>query len=112
MNLGGTVKLNPVGFAVLCGLSFILILYCLAGRRTANTDVSLKELLVAAINIAEKGGQVVIKFHDKNVNEQSKGETKEGAVDVVTDADYGSHCIMYYTLQQTFPSLKVRTVQS
>lgn len=112
MNLGGTVKLNPVGFAVLCGFSFILVLYCLAGRGAANTDISLKELLAAAVNVAEKGGEVVSKYRDQKANEQSKGKTKEGADELVTDADYGSHCIMYYTLQMTFPSLKVSIHQS
>lgn len=108
MNLGGTIKLNPVGFAVLCGFTFILLLYYLSGQRSANSTVSLKELLKAAINAAEKGGQVVANFHNEKVSQRSKGKTKEGAENWVTDADYGSHCVMYYSLRFGFPSsLKV-----
>ncbi len=108
MNFSGTVKLNPVGVYVLLGLSFIFFLYIFAGKSQNSQEVSLKSLLIAAIHVAEKGGDEIKVLNEINMNKQSKGKTKEGANDVVTDADYRSHCVMYYSLRYTFPFIKVK----
>ena len=42
-----------------------------------------------------------------NIGEKSKGKTKEGANNPVTDGDMLSHRQMYYGLQKAFPLVNV-----
>lgn len=107
MNFGGTVKINPLGICVILGLTFIFLLYSFARRPSYEKEVNLKDLLIAAINVAEKGGEEINVISQSELNKQSKGKTREGANEFVTDADKRSHCLMYYSLLSTFPSLKV-----
>lgn len=70
--------------------------------------VNVKQLLMASVELAERGGDEVAKIRKiANLVVQSKGKTKEGANNPVTDADYNSHCVMYFGLQKVFPLLKV-----
>ncbi|CAB3222071.1 unnamed protein product [Arctia plantaginis] len=69
--------------------------------------VNLKSLLKASIYAAELGGKKVVDGKKHELNIKSKGKTQEGANDPVTDADYASHCVMYYGLKNTFPKLNV-----
>lgn len=107
MNLGGTIRLNPVGICVVVGLTFIFLLYTLARRPLYDKEINLKSLLIAAINVAEKGGEEIKVVSKSELNKQSKGKTREGAPEFITDADKRSHCLMYYSLRSTFPHLKV-----
>ncbi|KAF6203248.1 hypothetical protein GE061_003666, partial [Apolygus lucorum] len=77
---------------------------------TATVDepkVNLRRVLMAALAAAERGGKEVLKGTTQSLGTQSKGETKEGVNIPVTDADYNSHCVMYYGIFKMFPSLKV-----
>ncbi|XP_065350321.1 putative inositol monophosphatase 3 [Cloeon dipterum] len=120
MNLGGTVKINKVGVCIVTISFLLLFIYIFIGhpddtnssRLLATPDeenrVNMKALLVAAKEVAEKGGQQVRsarKLADMHI--QSKGKTKEGVNDPVTDADFKSHCVMYHGLKKKFPKLKV-----
>lgn len=110
MNLGGAVRLNKVGVAVVCGLIVIFILYMTprGDNIDNNTKVNLKKLLQISIEAAERGGKEVVKvIQQANLKEESKGKTKEGVGVPVTNADYKSHCAMYYLISKNFPSVKV-----
>lgn len=88
-----------------------LIIYWRSGGANYPTDksdfVNLKSLLKASIHAAERGGKKVIEGKNHELHVKSKGKTQEGANDPVTDADYASHCAMYYSLKNTFPKLKI-----
>lgn len=64
----------------LCVFLIILgIVYLCTNRRTNNENVSLKQLLAAAIRAAELGGFEVVAVHDQmKFKVESKGQTKEG----------------------------------
>ena len=44
-------------------------------------------------------------MHD--IGEKSKGKTREGANDPVTEGDMASHRVMYFGLKEAFPSLNI-----
>ncbi|XP_053972012.1 putative inositol monophosphatase 3 isoform X2 [Hylaeus anthracinus] len=98
---------------VCCGIVMLLSVFYLYTNRNLYTNVrdknvSLKLLLAAAIKAAELGGSEVIAVHDQVKFEiESKGETKEGVNDPVTEADYRSHCAMYHSLVEAFPGVTV-----
>lgn len=115
MNFAGTVRLNPLGVCFLVGTCVLLFLYMnyrsngdFRREISSNNLISLKEMLIKAIDAAVKGGIEVRKVKNgQSLHEMSKGKTKEGANDPVTDADFMSHCVMYQTLTQAFPKVKV-----
>ncbi|XP_029032621.1 putative inositol monophosphatase 3 [Osmia bicornis bicornis] len=98
---------------IFCGIVLLLsVLYLYTNRTIYSSDheknVSLKLLLAAAIKAAELGASEVIAVHDQVKFEiQSKGKTKEGINDPVTEADYRSHCAMYHSLLEAFPDITV-----
>jgi len=64
---------------LLCALVLLGIVYLCTNRRTNNKDVSLRQLLAAAIRAAEIGGVEVVAVHDQTKFKiESKGKTKEG----------------------------------
>lgn len=112
MNFGGTVHLNRMGACVFFMCFFIIALYMLKDVDNSEAEklatINIKQVLVAAIELAEKGGEEVVKVRKKaDMLVQSKGKTKEGANNPVTEADYNSHCVMYFGLKKAFPKLKV-----
>lgn len=114
MNLGGTIRLNRTGICVLIGTFILLILYVTSNKKnsilSANVNdghgVSLKQLLYVAVQAAERGGNEIRNLKDPLVI-KSKGKTKEGVNDSVTNADIKSHCAMYSTLKQAFSEMKI-----
>ena len=44
-------------------------------------------------------------MHD--IGEKSKGRTREGANDPVTEGDMASHRVMYFGMKEAFPSLNI-----
>lgn len=120
MNFGGTIRLNRIGICIIIGACIILVLYInSSGMESPKTEpgknngfVSLKKLLVAAIEVAVKGGKEIVAVRNApNIGEKSKGNTK-GINDPVTKADYNSHCVMYYSLIHSFPKVKVSEVRN
>lgn len=115
MNFGGAVHLNKTGICIIAICCIILILYMTRNIDVGNiynneetSDLNIRKLLLTAIELAEKGGQEVIKVkNEHNYKIKSKGLTNEGAIDPVTEADYKSHCVMYYGFKKIFPTLQV-----
>lgn len=116
MNLGGTVRLNNQAVAiVVVGFTALYLIYSFnRGTKSTSKDVvdekiSVGELLCAAIAAAEAGGREVKAVREKTteLKEKSKGKTKEGVKDVLTDGDMRSHQIMFSTITSAFPQLKV-----
>lgn len=110
MNLGGSVRVNPVGVAVVCCVVLLLIFFNSGGSSVAKPveRVSLKQLLSVAISAAERGGQRVVAIRESaDLGETSKGKTKEGANDPRTEGDMESHIAMYYGIRKAFPDIEV-----
>ncbi|CAG2055485.1 unnamed protein product [Timema podura] len=120
MNFGGTIRLNRIGVCIIIGVFVLFLLYMSSNSSggdakvpvvkdvSDNNSINLRKLLIAAIQVAEKGGKEVVAVKkDNNLDEKTKGKTKEGVNDPVTKADYKSHCVMYYSLKHWFPTLKV-----
>ena len=75
---------------------------------STTSSISIRELISASIDVAERGGREVVavkKEHEEH--QKSKGETKEGANDPVTDGDFRSHVKITSALRKTFPYLNV-----
>jgi len=99
---------------VLLGLvAFVAILY---GRETYYWEVEmkevpklkLKEVMSAMLDVVHRGGKEVVRVRKQaDIGERSKGKTREGANDPVTEGDMASHRIMYYGLKRAFPELVV-----
>jgi len=130
VNFGGTVRLNPLGIAVICGITILLIVFNSGGESKPEVvfnsggerkpevvfnsgderkpEVSLKELLSVAIDVAEQGGSEVFRIRNlADIGETSKGKTKEGANDPKTEGDMASHLKMYWGIKKAFPDINV-----
>lgn len=94
MNLGGSVKINKCGMLIFT-LIIVLLTYYMAFSKKDSSNVggiqknpnyiNLRKLLIGSIQAAEKGGiEVLTVSKDKNIQEQSKGKTLEGANDPVS----------------------------
>merc|ERR1712130_64843 len=94
-------------------LCLVAIIYYLRGApnyRDIRTreKISVRKLMSACIDVAEMGGKEEVKIREKkDIGERSKGQTREGANDPVTDGDMLSHRIMYWGLRKSFPNLRV-----
>lgn len=117
MNLGGSVKINKCGMLIVTLLLFVVLYYFSFQKRYPSSaydssknlkEINLRKLLIGSIQAAQKGGDVVLAVSKTmNLNTESKGKTKEGVNDPITDADRRSHCIMQQGLQRIFPKLKI-----
>ncbi|EFX80784.1 hypothetical protein DAPPUDRAFT_303919 [Daphnia pulex] len=117
MNFGGTIRPNNKAVAIfLVSVATLYLIYtwrnsaALAKESAFGSEkVSIGEILCAAIAAAEAGGREVKAVREKGteLNEKSKGKTKEGVKDVLTDGDMRSHQVMYSTLTSYFPHIKV-----
>jgi len=100
-------------FCLLGLVAFVAILY---GRETYHWEVEmkespklkLKEVMSAMLDVVERGGMEVVRVRAQaDIGERSKGHTREGANDPVTEGDMTSHRLMYYGLKRAFPELVV-----
>lgn len=110
MNFGGTVRLNKYGIFVILCIFIVYSLHLLSKKasddRSEANKFNLRTLLSVAIKAAENGGKRVVENKD-HMNVKSKGKTKEGLQDSVTNADVLSHCSMTSTIKHFFPSIKL-----
>lgn len=94
-------------------LCLVAIIYYLGGAPNykdmrTREKIDVRKLMSACIDVAEMGGKQVVKIREKvDIGERSKGQTREGANDPVTDGDMLSHRIMFWGLKRSFPGLKV-----
>ncbi|CAD7090205.1 unnamed protein product [Hermetia illucens] len=117
MNFGRSIRVNrgAVLVVVVCGFTLLYFYHLFSDRsgsaygqaRNAN-EVNLRKLLIGAIQAAQKGGVEIVEVSKSMLlNKKSKGKTKEGADDPVTDADARSHCVMKNGLHRIFPRLEI-----
>ncbi|KPI97161.1 Putative inositol monophosphatase 3 [Papilio xuthus] len=110
MNFSGTLRINKFACFTLLFILFVIIYWRSNGGAyptDKNEIINLKTLLTAAIHAAEYGGSKVMEGTNRDLIIKSKGKTKEGVNDPVTDADQASHCVMFYGLSKTFPKLTI-----
>lgn len=116
MNLGGSIRINKFGIFIIAIILLVFVYYLSTGKsRSTNyalnknpNEVNLRKLLIGSIQAAERGGQEVVEVSKSpDFIVHSKGKTKEGANDPVTDADFRSHCVMSDGLHRIFPKLKI-----
>jgi len=100
-------------FCLLGLVAFIAILY---GRETYHWEMEVKEVpklklrevMSAMMDVVERGGREVVRVRgERDIGERSKGKTREGANDPVTEGDMASHRVMYYGLKRAFPEVEV-----
>ncbi|XP_055615250.1 putative inositol monophosphatase 3 [Toxorhynchites rutilus septentrionalis] len=116
MNLGGSIRINKFGVFIITLILLVFGYYLSTGRsRSTNyavnkdpNKVNLRKLLIGSIQAAQHGGIKVVEVSESpDINIHSKGKTKEGVNDPVTDADFRSHCVMMNGLHRIFPKLNI-----
>ncbi|CBY32163.1 unnamed protein product [Oikopleura dioica] len=98
---------NPIFTLIVFVFSFWLLLHWIHPKHQKISDhetISMKELLAAAIDIAEEGGRELVRIKKSG---RLKTSEKTGKNDLVTAGDHASHDIMYYGLKGAFPGLAV-----
>lgn len=126
------IRLSPLGMGVLAlltlGVLYHLYAGFLGGRLSAlllptgeedgqapvavaeTQHVDLRKLLAVSLLAAKRGGDKVREVREAGVlGEKSKGKTREGADDKITDGDVQSNRQMYYTIHNTFPNLQINS---
>ncbi|XP_026463108.1 putative inositol monophosphatase 3 [Ctenocephalides felis] len=110
MNLNG-IKINRCGLLVIFVIAVMLLYYANLSSDGGNGKSNLtniRQLIIGSVEAAVNGGkEVVLISETKNLDLKSKGKTREGANDPVTNADLRSHCVMYYGLNKMFPNIKI-----
>ena len=113
MKLSPNYRVRSLGIAVCCVLLLLALMKIVISSREKpqflqKENVFLPVLLSAAIDLAELGGKEVKAVHEqKNLEVKSKGKTKEGAQEFVTDADRRSHEKIVSGLKRVWPNLSV-----
>ncbi|XP_055608709.1 putative inositol monophosphatase 3 [Uranotaenia lowii] len=116
MNLGGSIRVNKFGVFIIALILLVFVYYLSTGKSRNSgyilnknpNEVNLRKLLIGSIQAAQRGGiEVVEVSKSEDFKIQSKGKTKEGAKDPVTEADFRSHCVMTQGLHRIFPKLNI-----
>lgn len=103
---------------ILGTLIFIAVVYLYTNDNEANElysnlrngrQINLRKLLIGSIKAAKAGGieVVTVSRNLESLNQRSKGKTKEGVDDPLTDADAKSHCVMKSGLHRLFPKVEI-----
>lgn len=115
MNLGGSIRINKCAVFMLIAL-FVLLIYIFAPSFNNKIEslpknqqqVNLRKLVIGLILAASAGGKEVTRISSEpDFGIQSKGKTKEGLEDYVTEADLLSHCKIAHGLWRIFPKLNL-----
>lgn len=119
MNLSGAVKINKCGVLLISLLVIILFYYLVFDNSSGShhyrsygfimrnpNEIDLRKLLIGGIQAAQLGGLEVLSVAD-DIHTKSKGKTKEGANDPVTNADLKSHCVMEQGLKRLFSKVTI-----
>ncbi|XP_074597792.1 inositol monophosphatase 3-like [Brevipalpus obovatus] len=121
------IRLNPLGFVVLCIIcvSFYLLYSSTSltndalqslkqrrrevfGNQDSQPSIDLKTLLITLIRAAERGGKEVSNvLREKHLHTKSKGKTDEGKDELLTEGDLRSHQMMVLQVSAKFPGLKI-----
>ncbi|XP_038127558.1 inositol monophosphatase 3 [Cyprinodon tularosa] len=109
------IRLSPLGVAVFCLLGVGVIYHLYAGVLSNHLSyfrqkkkVDLRDLLAVSVEAAQLGGKEVKRVREEDtLNEKSKGETKEGAKELLTMGDLQSHRKMFNLIKNTFPQITV-----
>lgn len=115
---GRTIRINRVPATITAILLTIVLVYFLNfhkeerpaiyGMLRSDNKVSLRKMLIAAIQAAQRGGLEVLDVaRTRELKERSKGKTAEGVNDPFTDADGRSHCVMKQGLTRIFPRVRI-----
>uniref|UniRef100_A0A1A8GB70 inositol-phosphate phosphatase n=1 Tax=Nothobranchius korthausae TaxID=1143690 RepID=A0A1A8GB70_9TELE len=111
------IRLSPLGVAVFCLLGLGVIYHLYAGVLSNRISffrqpkkVDLTDLLAVSVEAARMGGIEVKKVRDDNtLEEKAKGETREGAKELLTQGDMHSHRKMFNFIKNTFPDITVHS---
>ncbi|CAB1326031.1 unnamed protein product [Coregonus sp. 'balchen'] len=111
------IRLSPLGVAVFCLLGLGVIYHLYAGvissriaAFTSKRTVNLRDLLALSVEAAVQGGREVKRVREENtLEEKTKGKTKEGASEKLTQGDLNSHRKMYYLIKNTYPYVQVNS---
>jgi len=100
------IRLSPCGAALIISVTILGFIYFTS---TGSEVVSMRQLLIASIDVAEKGGDKVreIRQASRDLGVESKGDTKEGAKMLVSEGDFASNRAMVYPLRKAFPDILV-----
>ncbi|XP_053595380.1 putative inositol monophosphatase 3 isoform X2 [Microplitis demolitor] len=91
INIAANFRIHKIGLCLFIVILILLYIYA-----------------IHSIHAAEIGGLEVVDVHSQaKVSIEIKGKTKEGINDLVTTADYKSHCAMYKYLSVLYPSLTI-----
>ncbi|KAL5275435.1 IMPAD1 family protein [Megaselia abdita] len=116
--IGHSVRVNRGAVLLVGGILLIAIIYLftndneahqLYGNLRNGRQINLRKLLIGSIKAAKAGGieVVTVSRNVEQLNQRSKGKTKEGVDDPLTDADSKSHCIMKSGLRRLFPKVEI-----
>lgn len=111
------IRLSPLGVAVFCLLGVGVIYHLYAGVISSRLAafrqrrrVDLRDLLAVSVEAAVLGGREVKTVREENgLKEKSKGKTREGASEPLTNGDLQSHRKMFNLIKNTFPEVTVNS---
>jgi len=117
VRLGNTgIRVSPLGIGVALLLVFSLGYYTVSSpvaMKSNEQEVSIKELIKASIEFAERGGNILVDIRKQaDIGEQSKGAHDDvaegpGSNDPVTQGDFQSHMAMTFAFKKYFPTIHV-----
>ncbi|CAG0893639.1 unnamed protein product [Cyprideis torosa] len=106
---GSRIRIKPINviglFLILVALGYIFFWRPRSGPEESKR-VDLNQLLLTAVQAAERGGlEVVAVRQSSSLVQSSKGKTKEGLNDPLTEGDMRSHRVMSSVLRERFPDV-------
>lgn len=89
------VRLTPIGVSVLIGILILVGIFKFApSSLSAPQLVDIREIMSVSLDLAEKGGQEIVKVKENQREIISKGKTLEGVKEYQTEADRNSNSVI------------------